>query len=103
MHYFIAAVGLAFALAFGDAAVAADGGWATQHNRYGELGGLPVVGSAHTQPSAREDNIWGGKNHQPTQSKVFQQERWEGLALPPQGERLENDEVESLYQSLLRG
>ena len=66
------------------------------------LGGSTVVGSAHTQPSAREDNIWGGKNHQPTQSEVFQQERLEGLALPPQRERLENDEVESLYQSLVQ-
>jgi hypothetical protein len=66
------------------------------------LGGLPVVGSAHTQPSAREDNIWGGKAHQPTQSEVAQQERLEGLALPPQQARLENDEVESLYHSLLQ-
>ena len=66
------------------------------------LGGLPVAGFAHTRPSAREDNIWGGKAHQPTQSEVAQQERLEGLALPPQQERLENDEVETLYQSLLQ-
>jgi hypothetical protein len=66
------------------------------------LGGLPVVGSAHTQPSAREDNIWGGKAHQPTQSEVVQQERLEGLALPAQQERLANDEVETLYHSLLQ-
>jgi hypothetical protein len=66
------------------------------------LGGLPVVGSAHTQPLAREDNIWGGKAHQPTQSEVVRQERLEGLALPPQQERLANDEVETLYHSLLQ-
>jgi hypothetical protein len=66
------------------------------------LGGLPVLGRADTQPSAREDNIWGGKAHQPTQSEVVQQERLDGLALTPQRDRLENDEVESLYQSLLQ-
>lgn len=60
-----------------------------------------MPGRADTQPSAREDNIWGGKAHQPTQSEVVQQERLHGLALTPQRERLENDEVESLYQSLL--
>jgi hypothetical protein len=66
------------------------------------LGGLPVLGRADTQPSAREDNIWGGKAHQPTQSEVVQQERLDGLALTPQRDRLENDEVETLYQSLLQ-
>jgi hypothetical protein len=35
MRYFIAAVGLAFALGFGQAAVAADG-WGTQENGYGQ-------------------------------------------------------------------
>jgi len=65
------------------------------------LGGLPVPGRADTQSLAREDNIWGGKAHQPTQSQVVQQERLHGLALTPQRERLENDEVESLYQRLL--
>lgn len=65
------------------------------------LGGPPVVGCAYSQPLAREDNIWGGKAHQPTQSEVIQQERLAGLALPSQQERSENHEVESLYQSLL--
>jgi hypothetical protein len=79
MRYYIAAAALTLGMAFSPAVFAG------------------------TQPSAREDNIWGGKAHQPTQSEVVQQERLEGLALPPQRERLENDRVESLYQSLLRG
>ena len=40
--------------------------------------------------------------HQPTQSEVVQRERLKGVALPPQRERLENDEVENLYHSLLQ-
>ena len=35
MRYFIAAAGLAFALASGSVAFAADG-WGTQHNGYGQ-------------------------------------------------------------------
>jgi hypothetical protein len=78
MHHYIAAAVLALGMAFGPAAFAG------------------------TQRLAREDNIWAGKAHQPTQSEVVQQERSKGLALPSQRERSENDEVESLYQSLLR-
>jgi hypothetical protein len=36
MRYFIAAVGLAFALASGSVAFAADDGWSTQTNGYGQ-------------------------------------------------------------------
>ena len=35
MRYFIAAVGLVFALAFGQAAMAAGNGWGTASNGYG--------------------------------------------------------------------
>jgi hypothetical protein len=83
MRYLIA-LGLALALAFGQVAFAADG-LGSASNGYGYY------------------NIWGGEAHQPTQSEVVQQERLEGLALPPQRDRLENDEVERLYQSLLHG
>jgi hypothetical protein len=83
MRYLIA-LGLALALAFGHVAFAADG-WGNASNGYGYY------------------NIWDGEAHQPTQSGVVQQERLDGLALPPQQERLENDEVESLYQRLLHG
>jgi hypothetical protein len=77
MHHRIAAAAVALGMAFGPA-------------------------FAGAQPPGREDNIWGGKAHQPTQSEVFQQERSKGLALPAQRDRSENDEVEGLYQSLLR-
>ena len=77
-------LGLAFALAFGPIAFAADG-WGNASNGSGYY------------------NVWGGKAHQPTQSEVVQRERLKGVALSPQRERLENDEVETLYQSLLQG
>jgi hypothetical protein len=65
------------------------------------LSALPLLDSGHAQPTRREDNIWGGKNHQPTQSVVLEQERLHGFASSAEQERLENDQVESLYQSLI--
>jgi len=65
------------------------------------LGALP--GLAAAQQRAREDNIWGGKAHQPTESEVVQHEKSAGIALPPQQQHRTNDEVESLYQSLMQG
>jgi hypothetical protein len=79
MHHHIAAAALVLGMAFGPAAF------------------------AETQPLAREDNIWGGKAHQPIRSEVVRQERLEGFTLPPERERSENDRVETLYQSLLQG
>jgi len=64
---------------------------------------LPLTALAQTQQPGREDNIWGGKDHQPTQSEVGQEEKSEGIALPPQNQQRANDEVESLYQSLIQG
>ena len=61
----------------------------------------PVLVSAQTQQPAREDNIWGGKAHQPTESEVTQQEKAEGIAPPPQIQQRANGEVEKLYQSLM--
>lgn len=65
------------------------------------LGALP--GLALAQQPAREDNIWGGKAHQPTESEVLQQEKSAGVALAPQQQQQTNDEVESLYQNLMQG
>ena len=65
------------------------------------LGALPGLGAA--QQRAREDNIWGGKAHQPTESEVVQQEKSAGIAQPPQQQHRADDEVESLYQNLMQG
>jgi hypothetical protein len=63
----------------------------------------PALVSAQTQQSGREDNIWGGRDHQPTQSDVNQQEKAAGIAPPQQSDQHATDEVESLYQSLIQG
>jgi len=63
----------------------------------------PLLVSAQTQQPGREDNIWGGKAHQPTQSDVNQQEKAAGIAPPQQDQQQTTDEVESLYQSLIQG
>jgi hypothetical protein len=65
------------------------------------LSALPLLNPGHGQPTAREDNIWAGKDHQPTQSVVAEQERLRGLALSTDQESLENEEVERLFQSLI--
>jgi hypothetical protein len=59
--------------------------------------------SAQTQQPSREDNIWGGRAHQPTQADVNQQEKAAGIAPPQQSEQRATVEVESLYQSLIQG
>lgn len=62
----------------------------------------PVLVSAQTQQPGREDNIWGGRDHQPTESDVNQQEKAAGIALPEQSQQRANDEVETLYQNLIQ-
>ena len=64
---------------------------------------LVAPAMAQTQQPGREDNIWGGKAHQPTQSDVNQQEKAAGIAPPQQDQQQTTDEVESLYQSLIQG
>ncbi len=65
------------------------------------VGALPGLAAAQQPP--REDNIWGGKAHQPTESEVVQQEKSAGIALRPQQQNRANDEVENLYQNLMQG
>jgi hypothetical protein len=56
----------------------------------------------HTQTLPREDNIWGGYAHQPTQSQVIRQEQRAGIPTSRQEQRFDNDEVESIYSQLMR-
>jgi hypothetical protein len=57
---------------------------------------------AHTQTLPREDNIWGGYDHQPTQSEVTRREISAGIAASRQEQQLANDEVERNYDLLMR-
>ncbi len=55
------------------------------------------------QPPPREDNIWGGLSHQPTEPEVLQQENAAGFALPSQQQKATDQNVEQLYQNLMEG
>jgi hypothetical protein len=66
------------------------------------LGVLSVTALAQAKTVAREDNIWGGKAHQPTRSEVIQLERFGRIAESPQRDKLADNEVESLYRELTR-
>jgi hypothetical protein len=66
------------------------------------LAASPGAAFAQARTSARVDNIWGGYAHQPTQSEVTQQEKSAGLAQSEQQQKAANDDVESVYQSLMR-
>jgi hypothetical protein len=65
------------------------------------VGALPGLAAAQAPQMSREDNIWGGKAHQPTESEVLTQEKLDGLGVSPQQELKANEDVESLYQSLI--
>jgi hypothetical protein len=56
----------------------------------------------HTQTLAREDNIWGGYDHQPTRSEVAGQEKSSDIAASHQEQQLANEEVERIYHRLMR-
>jgi hypothetical protein len=53
------------------------------------------------QPPAREDNVWGGVAHQPTEPQVLQQEKAAGVSQSPQQQKATNQDVEQLYQNLI--
>ena len=57
---------------------------------------------AQTHTLSREDNIWGGYAHQPTEAQVTQQEQSAHVALPRQREQAINNDVDTLYRSLMR-
>lgn len=63
----------------------------------------PGVASAQPQQPLAEDNIWGGKAHQPTQTEVTQRERSAGLGTSSQQRQATDQELEALYQKLMHG
>jgi hypothetical protein len=62
----------------------------------------PVLGQSAAEPPSRIGNIWAGRAHEPDPSVVESDLKAKGYALPPQKNRVETDEVEDLYQRLLR-
>jgi hypothetical protein len=63
----------------------------------------PAQTQQQQQPPAREDNRWGGLSHQPTEAQVLEQEHAAGLARSPQQQKAVNQDVEQMYQSLMKG
>jgi hypothetical protein len=57
---------------------------------------------APQEAPARIGNIWGGFDHQPTESQVENAERARGTASSAQQESLEAQIVQQLYQQLLK-
>jgi hypothetical protein len=57
---------------------------------------------ASKEAPARIGNIWGGFDHQPTESQVQRAERARGIASSAQQQTLEAQIVQQLYQQLLK-
>jgi hypothetical protein len=66
--------------------------------------GAALAQEAHASQEvpARIGNIWGGFDHQPTESQVQSAERARGTAPSMQQQRLEAKIVQQLYQQLLK-
>jgi hypothetical protein len=82
----------------------------------GSIGRFVLIGTGFVMPAqvslaqtqqqqqpAREDNRWGGLSHQPTEAQVLQQEQAAGLARSPQQQKAANQDVEQMYQTLMKG
>jgi hypothetical protein len=67
------------------------------------FGAWPVLGQSAAEPPSRIGNIWDGRAHEPDPSTVDSDLKAKGYALTPQKNRVETDEVEDLYQRLIRG
>ena len=63
---------------------------------------LAQQASASKEAPARIGNIWGGFDHQPTESQVKSAERARGIASSAQQQTLEAQIVQQLYQQVLR-
>ena len=61
----------------------------------------PVVAFADPGTPAREANIWGWRDHQPTESQVRQNERAAGIAPTPSQGDADAAAVDQLYRQLL--
>lgn len=68
----------------------------------GLLVAMPGVAFPQTTVPTREGNIWGGRDHQPRPAQVTRDEQAAGIAPPSQQEHATTQEVEHLYQYLMR-
>ena len=57
---------------------------------------------AQTQVPTRVGNIWNGRDHEPVPGDVMRKEQATGIAPSPQHQQANTDEVETLYQDLMR-
>jgi len=62
----------------------------------------PVAAFAEAGVPAREANIWGWHDHQPTEAQVQQNERAAGIAPTPSEGDKDAATVDRLYEQLLR-
>jgi hypothetical protein len=62
----------------------------------------PVLGQSAAEPPSRIGNVWNGRAHEPDPSVVENGLKAKGFALTPQRNRVVTDEVEDLYQRLIR-
>jgi hypothetical protein len=60
-----------------------------------------LAGAESGGPPSRIDNIYGGLDHQPTQSEVQDRERQAGVGLNTARQQRDADTVDRLYQQLL--
>ena len=61
----------------------------------------PEAGFAQSQAPAREGNIWGWSDHQPTMAQVQQQEKAAGIAPSPSRRDSNAAAVDQLYRQLM--
>lgn len=61
----------------------------------------PAAALAQTQAPTREGNIWGWRDHQPTEAQVRQDENAAGIAPRESNRESASTAVDQLYQELL--
>jgi hypothetical protein len=61
----------------------------------------PAAALAQTQTPTREGNIWGWRDHQPTEAQVRQEENAAGIAPTESSRDSASTKVDQLYQQLL--
>lgn len=61
----------------------------------------PAAAFAQPQVPTREGNIWGWRDHQPTESEVLKNEAAAGVEPTPTQRQLELSTVDQLYRQLM--
>jgi hypothetical protein len=63
----------------------------------------PAAAFAQTQVPAREGNIWGWRDHQPTEAQVLKNEAASGVELTSTQRHAAASTVDQLYRQLMTG